>query len=379
MEEQNRTDEFLATLGHEMRNPLSALSNALEVWSKDDPVLMDNLRHIMERQVRHLTRLSDDLLDTARIARGKLEIRREQVQLQKVICDACEAVKPFIDRCRQVLIVDARDEPIVVYGDASRLTQVFTNLLQNAAKFTERNGRLCVSFELQAESVAVRVSDNGCGIEKHLQATLFDGDSRLSETSVCGRDGLGIGLKLVKAIVEPHGGSVAVHSEGLGKGSEFTVVLPLWNSPVRGLPTTNLPLATEEWNEQHLPAYRIVVVNDNQPLGELLARLLRKIGQSVTVADHREEAVRMVLEKRPQVVFLDLAMQEVDGYEFARRLHEYPELDETALIALSGDGSEENKLRALDAGINRYLVKPTSIGALTDALLAVSASCTVNT
>lgn len=376
MNDRSHTDDFLAMLGHEMRNALSALRYSLDAWFMREPALLDDLRQIMERQVLQLTRLSDDLLDTARIAQGKLELRSEQIQIQRVIDDACEQVRPVIDRHRQTLAIDFPEEPIVVHGDASRLTQVFSNLLQNAAKFTQHHGKVRISLELQEESVAVRVRDNGRGIEKHLLTNTFAGGMRLNETRASGNDGLGIGLKLVNAIVELHGGSVAVHSEGLGQGSEFTVLLPLQNGLAHSQQTTNLPHFSS-WqapNGKHLPAYRIVVVDDDVDLGGLLAQLLRKIGQSVAVAENGEKAIQLVLKNRPEIVFLDLAMRDMNGYEIARRLREIPELNAMMLVALSGYGNEDQRLRAHNAGIDRYLVKPTSIASLTEVLHAVSAS-----
>jgi signal transduction histidine kinase len=228
-----RTDEFLATLGHEMRNPLSALSGALDVWTMREPapMPMQEMREVMRRQVQQLVRLSGDLLDVARIAQGKFELEQEPVRLRQVIDGACEEVRPLIDDYGHSLNVHVPAEPIMVYGDASRLVQVFANLIQNAAKYTNRKGSLGVVVEPREGMVMVRVSDNGRGIEERMLPLIFEAFTQVGESRST-NDGLGIGLRLVKTIVELHGGSVAAHSEGLGRGSEFTVHLPVMNHTV---------------------------------------------------------------------------------------------------------------------------------------------------
>ncbi len=362
MDDSNHTEEFLALQGHEMKNSLSALRHALDLWATRDPELMDDLRHIMERQVRQLTRLSDDLLDTARIARGELALQCECVSLQEVVENACEEIRPAIDNRGQTLSVSLPDAPIVVFGDSTRLVQVFANLLQNAAKFTDWNGSLCISVELEPTGVAVRVSDNGCGIDQRALATMFEAGSLANATEVSVNDGLGIGLKLVKAIVLSHGGSVAVQSDGIGHGCALTVLLPIWNEAESGSKSRSLPLTfPEHLLEGSPPTYRIVIVDDDCELGELLAQLLRKIGQSVTVATNGMTALELILQIRPQVVFLDLMMGEHDGYEVACQLRKHAELDAAVLIALSGLGDEQHRRRAQDAGCDMYLVKPVGV------------------
>lgn len=228
LDAKRHTDEFLATLGHEMRNPLSALSNALQLWQRvnHDPEQLHKLQELMQRQVQQLTRLSDDLVDVARIAQGKLELRQEPVGLRELLDDAVEEVRPFIDRCGHVLTVTLPAEPVFLSGDASRLVQVFANLIQNAAKFTGENGCLDVCGESQDATVVVRVRDNGAGIAEHMRAAVFEAFTQVDEKGLLPERGLGIGLRLAKTIVEMHGGSISVRSEGLGQGSEFTVRLP---------------------------------------------------------------------------------------------------------------------------------------------------------
>lgn len=364
------TQESLAMLGHEMRNPISALSHALEVWeeAQADPVTMEELRHLMKRQVSQLLRFSEDLLDAERIAQGKLTLRQEPVDLQELIDDACEEIRPFIDQCGHALTVRMSAESIVVRGDRCRLLQVFANLIQNAAKFTGRQGRLCVTVEPLDNMAVVRVSDNGPGIEEHLLSNIFEPFTQLNGTCGPKNDGLGIGLRLVKMIVELHGGSVVARSAGRGHGSEFTVMLPLSNDVGRGQRRTTQPDAAVNGHAQRPPSYRIVVVDDERSNRELLAKLLRTIGQSVTVANDGEMAVRMVLDERPQVVFLDLIMPGIDGCEVARQLRGHPELTGLALVALSGSGDEHTKQQAMAAGFDKYLVKPIGFPVLVETL-----------
>lgn len=372
-----RIVELLATLGHEIRNPLSALSYALEVWpgAQHDQVQMEELRSLMQRQVRQLKCLTDNLLDVGRSnSREGLKLCRKHVPLRQLIDDACEEVRPFIDRCGHTLTVTQPDEPIMVDGDPSRLLQVFANLIQNAAKFTGCNGSLCIDLEPLNGMACVRVCDNGPGIEEHKLSEIFEGFAQSNGGRGSENEGLGIGLPLVKAIVELHGGSVSVHSSGPGRGSEFTVLLPMLNEMVRGhWPTTQSVAAVNELVERP-PTCRIVVVDDDRSNGELLTLLLRTIGQSVTVASNGEMAVRMVLAERPQVVFLDLIMEGMGGCEVARELRDHPELEGLILIALSGNGDQESHRRAREAGFDRYLVKPISVAVLTETLNSLSPS-----
>lgn len=374
LEAMRRMDDFLATLGHEMRNPLSALSNALEVWpsAKHDPELMEELRGIMQRQLRQLTRLSDDLLDVARIAQGKLELHREHVEVRQLMDAACEEIQPFIDCLDHTLSAEMPAEPVVIYGDTSRLLQVFANLIQNAAKFTPRNGSLCVTVESQNGVAVARVRDNGRGIEPHRLPAIFDRASPMNEPHASHNEGLGIGLQLVKAIVELHGGDVTARSKGLGHGSEFIVRLPLADIAANAL---SLPMKrhnSKRDGEVRRPhTYRVLVVDDERSSAELLAQMLRSLDQSVTVAYNGTMAIQMVLEERPQIVFLDIVLHDIDGCEVARQFRERVELDGLVLIALSGNGDEENIRRAMSAGFDKYLVKPTSHAVLAEVLVDI--------
>ncbi len=370
----HRPEESLALLGHEMRNPLSALSNALEVWehAQADPVQMEELRHLMKRQVCQLIRLSDHLLDTERAAQGKLTVHQQRVDVRQLIDDACEEIRPFINRCGHALTVNMSAETIVVRGDPSRLLQVIANLIQNAAKFTGRDGRLCVTAESIDGMAVVRVCDDGPGIEEHILSKIFTASTHLNRTTGPENDGLGMGLRLVKKIVELHGGSVSASSAGRGQGSEFTVRLPLATDGDHGQPPMTHPMAAVNGQDQRLPAQRIVVVDDDRSNREMLAELLRMNGQSVTVASSGEMAIDMVLDERPQVVLLDLVMQGIDGCEVVRQLRSHPELEGLVVIALSGSGDENTKQQALAAGFDAYLVKPTSMTALIETIAMYS-------
>lgn len=256
LDANRRTEEFLATLGHEMRNPLNAISSALQVWplARHDSMQMEELRDVIQRQVRQLTHLSDDLLDVARIAEGRLELHREQVGLRRLIDEACEEVRPLINRWVHKLTVSMPAEPIVVSGDPSRLLQVFANLIQNAAKFTERNGNLCVIVESQGRMAVVRVSDNGPGIDEQHLPKIFEAFAQVDNSRSPTNDGLGIGLRLVKTIVELHGGTVVARSDGLGRGSEFTVQLPMMDAVACQPPATTRPTADRDAGSFHFEA-----------------------------------------------------------------------------------------------------------------------------
>ncbi|WP_442510418.1 hybrid sensor histidine kinase/response regulator [Novipirellula sp. SH528] len=368
------TEERLAILGHEIRNPLSALSYALQAWpsSMDDPQLTEELLQIMRRQVSQLTRLSDDLLDTGRIARGQLSIRKAAVDISKVIHHACEEVQPFIDRCGHTMTVDLDVLPITMLGDESRLVQVLANLLHNSAKFTDRNGNLSVSIEKDNDAAVIRVCDNGRGMGADDLQNIFLANGPSEKRSVTSGDGLGIGLRLAKSIVELHGGMIEAFSEGLGHGSTFVVRLPMVAEMAADeiIPRPRL-FVSDQVNRTHLPNYRVLVVDDDRSMRFLMSQLLRKIHQSVTVADNGETAIQMILQDQPEVVFLDLQMHGISGYEVARQIRSRVELKDLVLIALTGNADAASRELAAESGFDRYLVKPTSIAVLTETLLRI--------
>jgi CheY-like chemotaxis protein len=265
--------------------------------------------------------------------------------------------------------------PVFVYGDSSRLIQAFANLIQNAAKFTERDGLLEISVAGQDGTAVIRIKDNGAGFAEHMRTTIFEAFTQVEGNVPLGQRGLGIGLRLVKTIVELHGGTVTARSEGLGQGSEFTVQLPAVDGASPVPPEVADPTAARgDVRAEAPPAHRIVVVDDDRSSAELLARMLRSIGQTVWVANDGATAIRTVLEERPQIVFLDIVMRGLDGCDVARALRGHLELDGLVLITLSGSGDEVTRRRALDAGFDKYVVKPTSIAALAEMLAGIPAA-----
>jgi CheY-like chemotaxis protein/two-component sensor histidine kinase len=364
----SRDDGFLAMLGHEMRNPLSALSNALELWPSTmrDASQMDELRRLMKRQVEQLLRFSDDLVCAAR-GEYQLAFHRNQVDLKRIVEAACEEVRPFAERRGHKLTVRVPAEPILVYGDSLRLIQVFANLIQNAAKFTVGKGSLDVFVEELGDLAVIRVRDNGTGIELIRLPSIFDAHQERAWQYGIANDGLGIGLPLVKRIVEEHGGNITAHSDGPGYGSTFTVFLPTMSSAPGYKPSPSPPVASSR-SQRQLPNHRILVVDDQRCLAGLLAKMLRSLGQTVTVCDSGVTAIQIALDERPEVILLDIVMASLDGYEVARRLREHPALDGMRLVAVSGRADENSKRQAAEAGFDDYLVKPVSISELAELL-----------
>lgn len=354
-QENLRHEEVLATLAHELRNPLAAISNVLEIWSttEHDPAQMARLRTIARHQLDQMLRLSDDLLDIARIAQGKLKLSRQNIAIKSLVEKVLEQIGPLIDQRGHVLTVSLPEQPLIVYGDSSRLTQVFANLVQNAAKYTEPGGRISITAELSDETAVIRVRDNGRGIPEEMLSAIFTLFTQVDATLGHALEGLGIGLTLVKRIIEMHLGSITVRREGLDCGSEFTVRLPA--------------LVGEEFSEQsgpppskiQAPVRRILVVDDVRALAHTQAMMLRHLGHDVETDG--AAALRIVHAERPDVVFLDILMPDMDGIEVAREIRKHAEFDNIVLVALTGHAEEQWQRRALAAGFNHLLVKPTSI------------------
>ena len=366
-DEDRRKDEFLATLAHELRNPLSPLSNALQVWPsvESDHARMDELRRMMERQVSLMTRLIDDLLDVSRITRGKIELRRQVADLGVLIAGAVETVQPLIVACNHQLSVDLPAEPLYVDGDVARLTQVFGNILNNAAKYTSRDGTIRVKARRVGESAEISISDSGVGIPSHMLTRIFEMFQQVDQTLARSHGGLGIGLTLVKRLVELHRGQVEARSDGPGKGSTIIVTLPvLSGSDVSALP----PQAAPRKVAGAIPPLRILVVDDVQASARTLAMMLQSIGQQVSVVHDGRSAVDWVRANRPDLVFLDIAMPGMSGYDVAREIRAQSELDETFLVALTGYGQDADRRRAMEAGFNHHMTKPASIDALEQLL-----------
>jgi PAS domain S-box-containing protein len=349
-------DHFLAVLSHELRNPLAALSNGLQLlrFGGNDPVIAENLSTMMERQLKQMVRLVDDLLDVSRITTGKLRLRRERVDLASVVNDAVEASRPLIERGGHELTVGLPIRPMFLDADPTRLAQAFLNLLNNAAKYSERRGHIQLNAWLDRGEAVVSVRDAGIGIPAYQLPYIFDVFVQVDPSWQRTQGGMGIGLSLVKEFVGLHGGRVEARSDGLGKGSEFIVHLPA----LAGANPSPPAVAAE--NVHGLPR-RILVVDDNQDAADSLGGLLGLKGHDVRVAHDGIAGVAAAAEFRPDVIFMDLGMSGVDGYEAARRIRGGESGAEPLLVALTGWGSEEDRRRTHDAGFDHHLVKPVVV------------------
>ncbi len=354
-----RKDEFLAMLAHELRNPLAAIRNAVQILNRlksVDPTL-EWSREIIERQVESLALLVDDLLDVSRITRGKISIRKENVELLTIIARALEISRPLIDARKQQLHLALSSEPIRLEGDVTRLAQVISNLLNNAAKFTQEGGDIWLIAELIDQEVQLRVKDNGIGIAPELLPQVFDLFIQADRTLDRSQGGLGIGLTIVRSLVEMHGGSVSVFSAGLGQGSEFAIRIPAL------LNENFAPMNNERENERAKIAdrYRILVVDDNADSAESLALLIKFEGHETQVAFDGVSTLDTARLWQPQVVLLDIGLPGMNGYEVARRLRAEPSTKQAVLIALTGYGQEEDRRQSKEAGFDHHLVKPIDI------------------
>jgi PAS domain S-box-containing protein len=371
-EADRKKDEFLAMLAHELRNPLAPIHNAVQVMrllSSTDPDLKES-REMIERQVQQLTRLVDDLLDVSRITRGKIALRTEPVDLAAVIARAVETSRPLIESNRHKLTLALCAEAIRVLADPTRLEQVFANLLNNAAKYTERGGSIWLEVERLGEEVLVRVRDTGFGIPPAALPHVFDLFMQADRTLDRSQGGLGIGLTLVKRLVEMHGGSVTAHSQGSGKGSEFIVRLPILQQEAGRASEERLAPAVVR--EATAPVLRVLVVDDNKDAADSLAVLLRLWGHEVRIAHDGVSAVKAAGSYRPDVALLDIGLPGLDGYEVARRLRANPSLAGMELIAVTGYGQDTDRRRSREAGFDAHLVKPVDLTELQE-LLARSA------
>jgi PAS domain S-box-containing protein len=352
----HRKDEFLATLAHELRNPLAPIRNALEIMrvnGRDRSAVEQAARMMIERQLEQMVRLVDDLLDVSRITRGRLEMRKEQTELAAVIKSAVETSRPLIDAAGHDLTVTLPAQPVYIEADPVRLAQVFANLLNNAARYMDRGGRITVSAEREGGQIVVRVRDTGMGIPPEALPRIFDMFAQVDETRERSQTGLGIGLTLVKRIVDLHGGTVEAHSEGPGRGTELVVRLPgTMAAPAARTPV--IPGVTQP----HSVARRILVADDNRDAAESMGMLLRLMGNEVRTVYDGAEAVEAAAAFRPDVILLDIGMPKLNGYDVARRIREQQWSEGTMLIALTGWGQDEDKRRASEAGFDRHFTKP---------------------
>jgi PAS domain S-box-containing protein len=360
-----RKDEFLATLAHELRNPLAPIRNALGVLaiSGTNSQAIEETRLIMERQVGQLVHLVDDLLDVSRITRDKIELRRERVELASIVERAVETSRPLIDAAGHKLSITFPHEPLLVEADSTRLAQVFANLLNNAAKYTERDGHIQLRVERDGKEVAIRVRDSGVGIACDDLAHVFDMFSQVDRSLERSQGGLGIGLTLVRRLVELHGGTVNAQSEGVGKGSEFIVRLPLAAVKPSESKPHNHTTATPQTKR------RILLVDDNVDACKTLGRLLQLKGHEVQMANDGLEAIDAAAGFQPEVILMDVGMPRLNGYDATRRIRETGAGKDVAIFALTGWGQAEDVKKANEAGCTGHLVKPVDFAAL-DQLLA---------
>jgi PAS domain S-box-containing protein len=365
-----RKDEFLATLAHELRNPLAPIRTGLELIKMlgDDPETLEEVRGTMERQTEQLVTLVNDLLEISRITRGKLKLRKTRVSLAQIVAASVETSKPLIDEAGHQLTIDLPAETIYVYADRHRLAQVLSNLLNNAAKFTHNKGTIQLRVMRQHDEVVLTVKDNGIGIPADMLGRVFEMFAQIEHPLEKSATGLGIGLTLVKSLVQLHGGSVAVVSAGVNAGSEFIVRLPVANggSKIREKPP-NVQAATP------LHGCRVLVVDDNRAAANMVGIMLRASGCDVRLAHDGLEAVEVAGEFLPNIVLMDLGMPTMNGFEAARRMRQLPTGDRMVLVAVSGWGQTEDKLRSKEAGFDDHLVKPADPGALRALLAKVAA------
>lgn len=357
-EADRRKDEFLAMLAHELRNPLAPIRNAVQLLQRAgaDATLRDQASQMLERQLLQLTRLVDDLLDVSRITRGKIQLQQEVIPLAAVVERAVETSRPLIDEHRHQLTITLPPEPVYLYADLTRVAQVLSNLLNNAAKYTERGGCIALTAARAGADVVIRIRDNGIGMTPQMQRQAFDLFVQAEQSLDRSRGGLGIGLTLVRTLVELHGGTVAAASAGPGLGSEFSIRLPALTET--SAPVVAPPKAPAE--QAAMAPQRILVVDDNRDAADSLALLLRLSGHDVRAVHSAEAALALAPEFNPSVVFLDIGLPGMDGYQVAKRLRHDLGLKQVLLVAITGYGQPEDRRHSHEAGIDYHLVKPVA-------------------
>jgi len=362
-------DQFLATLAHELRNPLAPITNAVEILRRagnENPVQKRALE-IMARQVQQMVRLIDDLLDVSRITTGKVLLDMQRVDIIAVMNSAVEIAAPGIESRRHQLALDLPPGPIFVEGDATRIAQVFANLLNNAAKYTDDGGRIAIRVEDHPDEVIVHFRDTGVGIAPEQQDSIFDMFVQVDQSLERGNKGLGVGLTLARQLIELHGGSIRVHSEGLGSGSEFTVQLPKGHVPPAR--AADPPAISDP-----LPRHRVLIADDNVDFAASLSAILESLGQQVTVVHDGQAALEAANRLLPEYIFLDIGMPVLNGYEVALRLRRQDATCDAIIVAITGWGQDKDRERAREAGFDQHLVKPVDVERLTRLLRGRSAA-----
>ena len=359
-------DEFLATLAHELRNPLGPIRNAVELLrhlGSDAPQQQEQARHTIIRQTNHLVRLVDDLLDVSRINQGKITLRREPTELAAFVGTALETAQPIMEARQHTLQVSLPPQTVTLFGDSVRLAQIVGNLLHNAAKFTPVGGQVSLTALMDGDTLVLRVTDNGIGIAPGSVSQIFELFAQAQHVPDRVQDGLGIGLSLVRKLVELHGGTVTVSSEGVGQGSSFEVRLPVMQASMPAPAAQEAPVVCAS------NGYRIMVVDDSTDSATMLSELLEINGHTVMTGNTGQEAIACAADFHPDIVFLDIGLPDMTGYEVAARLRRLPGMDRAKLVALTGYGQEKDKQDAKAAGFDHHLVKPINF----DALMALTA------
>ena len=362
-----RKDEFLAILAHELRNPLAPIRNSLHILrlTSQHDAATERVGEMMERQVNHMVRLVDDLMEVSRITRGKIELRKELIEVAAIVRSAVETSRPLIEAAGHQLALTIPPEPLTLEGDSVRLTQVVANLLNNAAKYTDNGGQIWLTVGRDAEGVSISVRDTGTGIPPDMLPQVFDLFTQVDRQANRAQGGLGIGLTLVKSLVEMHGGSVRAHSEGTGRGSEFVVRLPLATSHPAGRSRA------EGGSYTVLAPRRVLVVDDNHDAADSLGMLLKLLGADVHIVYNGPDALEALAAYQPAVVLLDIGMPGMDGYEVARRIRQQPAARPVTLIALTGWGQEADRKRSQTAGFDYHLIKPADVSVLETILVSL--------
>ncbi|MES2832586.1 MAG: PAS domain S-box protein [Pseudomonadota bacterium] len=370
-ESDRRKTEFLATLAHEMRNPLAPIRSGLNLMClhSEDMQAIAKVRDMMDRQVTHLVHLVDDLLDIARISGGKIVLKKTHVSLKSLIVQAIETSSPVIDGGNHSLHVELPDESLLLDADSIRITQILANLLNNAAKYTPPGGEISIRTLVDQDTVLIRVTDSGVGIAQESLTTIFDMFSQVGESIGRAQGGLGIGLSLVKRLVEMHGGNVGAASAGEGNGSTFTVRLPLLPTAVALIKHPSMDVVEDE---NQYRKFRLLVADDNTDAAETLSMILALNGHAIEVAYNGIDAVKTARTFLPDIVFLDIGMPGMNGYEAAAAMRKIPGLESTILIALTGWGDESDRLQASQAGFDHHITKPVDIETVNMLLVKLS-------
>jgi PAS domain S-box-containing protein len=372
MRANQRQDEFLATLAHELRNPLAPIRTGLDLMRMGlhEPASLNRVRAMMERQTNHLIHLVNDLLDLARIRSGKIELKMTRVKLKDVVLSAVETTLPAIEAKQHEFNIDVPDEPVWLEADANRLAQVISNLLTNAAKYTEPNGRIELKVRREGDTAVISVIDNGIGIPAEAAPHIFDMFTQVGHGIDHSQGGLGIGLSLVKRLTEKHGGTITMTSDGPGTGSTFVLSLPVvaaGTSPVD--PTGSKEAASRNDDPvPHVRRLRVLIADDNADAVEVLKQLLELGGHLVEVAHNGQEAIGKARHFLPDLALCDLGMPVMNGYELAQAIRATPELQATRLVAITGWGAEEDRNRTREAGFDYHLIKPVDFKGLSNVI-----------